>query len=235
MLSQLSSQAGSGEQGSGRRAPQASSFDPFSCTSEVLAIFTFFHPDACANVLAAVCFQHPDPTCALRTREVVTFPPAFALDYWRGSRCATEVLNHVPSFATAPPQVGNATERCERPDNPYTRVEIKGNWMWGGMTSEHGEGRAGATRTRMHGTTKTSSQLPERAWAPELTIATSNKANTQTIAKDGRMTTKPANLQAASGCAPCGSREGHGTATERQVFPSAPRESALSCALVRAR
>jgi hypothetical protein len=76
----------------------------------------------------------------------------------------------------------------------------------GKVTSEHGEGRAGATgaRTRPHDTRKTSSQLPERAWAPELTAAASNKAKTQTIAKGESMPTQPANWQAASGGAPYG-------------------------------
>jgi hypothetical protein len=108
---------------------------------------------------------------------------------------------------TASPQVGNATARGERPDNSYTRAEIKGNGMGGGKaTSEHGEGRAGATgaRTRPHDTRKTSSQLPERAWAPELTAAASNKAKTQTIAKGGSIATQSANWQAASGGAPYG-------------------------------
>ncbi len=205
---QISSQAGSGEQGSGRRATQESGFDPFSCTSEVPSsrVSTPMHVQTCLPLFAAnILIQH-----ALCPREVVTCPPVVArlLVRLHVSIRGPEgpELTFLP-LSTASPQVGNATARGERPDNSYTRAEIKGNGMGGGKaTSEHGEGRAGATgaRTRPHDTRKTSSQLPERAWAPELTAAASNKAKTQTIAKGGSITTQSANWQAASGGAPYG-------------------------------
>jgi hypothetical protein len=161
------------------------------------------HVQTCLPLFAAnILIQH-----ALCPREVVTFPPVVARLL---VRLHVSTRGSEPTFLPLPtafPQVGNATERSERPDNSYTIAEVKGNWMGGGKaTSEHGEGRAGATgpRTRPHDTRKTSSQLPERAWAPELTAAASNKAKTQTVAKGGSMPTQSANWQAASGGAPYG-------------------------------
>ena len=135
-------------------------------------------------------------------------------------------------FPFPPAQVGNATQRGERPGDSYFSPqahrntdgaeragpraggEHKSNGIGAGdkAVSERARGRAGTAGAR---TTSNDTRLPELAWAAEMTPA-ANRANPQTIARGHKPTPSPSQWPAAGGTL-YGSRAGVGNPTNRQV------------------